>query len=39
MNFEYMPELNWRYGYFVALGAMGALTVGLVWWFRKKEWL
>jgi magnesium transporter len=39
MNFRYMPELDWRYGYFAALGAMGALTVGLVWWFRKKEWL
>ena len=39
MNFRNMPELHWRYGYFFALGAMALLTVSLVWWFRKKEWL
>ncbi|MGZ8752914.1 MAG: magnesium transporter CorA family protein, partial [Acidimicrobiia bacterium] len=39
MNFRYMPELDWRYGYFIALGLMGVLTVALVWWFRKKDWL
>jgi magnesium transporter len=39
MNFRYMPELHWRYGYFVALGAMAVLTISLVWWFRRKDWL
>jgi magnesium transporter len=39
MNFKNMPELDWRYGYFIALGLMGLLTVTLVLWFRKKDWL
>ena len=39
MNFQYMPELRWHYGYFIALGWMLALTVGLVVWFRRKGWL
>ena len=37
MNFAYMPELQWKYGYFVALGVMGALVmVMLVYFFRKR---
>jgi magnesium transporter len=39
MNFEYMPELRWHYGYFVALGWMLLLTVGLYTWFKRKGWL
>ena len=39
MNFKNMPELHWKYGYFIALGLMGLLTVTLVVWFRKKDWL
>ena len=39
MNFRNMPELHWRYGYFMALGLMLALTVGLYTWFRRKNWL
>ena len=39
MNFEYMPELRWHYGYFVALGLMVALTTTLYVWFKRKEWL
>jgi len=39
MNFEYMPELRWHYGYFVALGWMLLLTTGLYTWFKRKGWL
>jgi magnesium transporter len=39
MNFRYMPELRWHYGYFIALGLMLALTVSLIWMFRRKDWL
>ena len=39
MNFQNMPELQWHYGYFIALGLMGLLTVSLVWWFKKQDWL
>jgi magnesium transporter len=36
MNFKFMPELEWRYGYFVALGAMAAISLGLFVYFKKR---
>jgi magnesium transporter len=39
MNFEVMPELHWRYGYYFALGAMGLTAVGLVGYFKRRGWL
>jgi magnesium transporter len=38
MNFEYMPELKWRYGYFVVLGVMAMIGIGMVVWFKRKGW-
>ena len=37
MNFEYMPELKWRYGYFIVLGALASLGIGLVLWLRRRK--
>lgn len=39
MNFDHMPELQWKYGYAFALGLM--VAVGVVLWaiFRKARWL
>jgi len=39
MNFKYMPELTWHWGYFGALGLMLALAVGLYIAFKKRGWL
>ncbi|MFW6189912.1 MAG: magnesium/cobalt transporter CorA [Planctomycetota bacterium] len=39
MNFQYMPELDWRWGYPAVLGVMLAMTVGMLFYFRKKDWL
>jgi magnesium transporter len=39
MNFEHMPELHWRYGYFYALGLLTVVGCGLFWYFRKKHFL
>ena len=39
MNFEHMPELHWKYGYYLALGSMLSVSAGLLWWFRRKEWI
>lgn len=39
MNFDYMPELDWRYGYFVALGTMATVVITLLTVFRRKGWL
>jgi len=39
MNFEFMPELHYKYAYFITLGAMAITTLGMVYYFRKKKWL
>jgi magnesium transporter len=39
MNFEFMPELHWKYGYYAALAAIGGLCVTLYRWFRRSGWL
>ncbi|WP_399209044.1 CorA family divalent cation transporter [Sutcliffiella horikoshii] len=38
MNFQNMPELTWRYGYFVALGVMAVMGISLFIWFKWKGW-
>jgi len=39
MNFEYMPELGWRYGYPAVLALMAAVCVGLYRQFKRVGWL
>ncbi len=39
MNFSYMPELGWHYGYFGALAAMVLLSLLLYRLFKKSGWL
>jgi len=39
MNFDHMPELRWRYGYYFALGVMLLISLGLLYFFRRKRWL
>ena len=39
MNFVYMPELQWRFGYVGALAAMLAVGLGLYFYLRKVKWL
>jgi magnesium transporter len=39
MNFDYMPELHLRYGYFYLWGAMILVFLGLLWYFKRKRWL
>ncbi|WP_439127511.1 CorA family divalent cation transporter [Polaribacter sp.] len=38
MNFENIPELKFKYGYFVLLGVMVFVTIGAVWYFKRKKW-
>lgn len=38
MNFENMPELHTRYGYYGALGGMAAIAGLLVVYFKRKNW-
>ncbi len=39
MNFQFMPELVWRYGYAGALTSMLIIGLGLYFYFRKINWL
>lgn len=39
MNFKYIPELEAENGYFVALFVMGIITLGMLWFFKRKKWL
>jgi len=39
MNFAYMPELEWRYGYFIILIVMAVVGVCLAVYFRRRKWL
>lgn len=38
MNFAYMPELTWKYGYYLALGFMGLIGLWMYLWFKRKGW-
>jgi magnesium transporter len=38
MNFQHMPELQWRYGYPAALGLMALVAGGLLAYFRRRGW-
>lgn len=39
MNFHFLPELSWRFGYPFALGIMLAVAFVMVIFFRRKKWL
>ena len=38
MNFKYMPELDWKVGYFVVWFIIIAMSVGMLYFFKKKKW-
>ncbi len=39
MNFEYMPELHWKYGYLVTWGINLTIAGSIYWWLKKKKWI
>lgn len=39
MNFRYMPELDWHYGYFAVLGICISISVVMLFYFKKRRWL
>jgi len=38
MNFHYMPELEWRLGYFGVLAAMSVIVLWMLWFFKRRKW-
>lgn len=39
MNFDFMPELRWKYGYFVVVGVMATICISLYVRFKRAGWL
>ncbi|MDQ5840516.1 MAG: magnesium and cobalt transport protein CorA, partial [Chloroflexota bacterium] len=39
MNFDVMPELRYKYGYFIVLGFLAVVSLGLYRAFRRSGWL
>ncbi|MCF8378806.1 MAG: magnesium/cobalt transporter CorA [Bacteroidales bacterium] len=39
MNFENIPELKYKYGYFIFWGIMLSMGLGLLYYFKRKKWL
>ena len=39
MNFKFLPELEWKYGYFAFWGVMIIITLCMLAFFRRKKWL
>lgn len=39
MNFDYMPELAWKYGYFGVWGLILLIFSSMIFYFKKKEWI
>jgi len=38
MNFDFMPELHWKFGYLMVWGFMLLMVVGMIRYFRYKKW-
>lgn len=38
MNFEYMPELEYEHGYYTVVGVMILIVVGMMFYFKKRNW-
>lgn len=39
MNFKFMPELEWRYGYFAVIAFMALVSLGLYFYYKKTGYL
>ena len=39
MNFDYIPELRWHYGYAASLAIMATIAGGFIYFFRRRGWL
>lgn len=39
MNFRFIPELGWRYGYIYVWLLMMAVSGGLFWFFKRRKWM
>jgi magnesium transporter len=38
MNFHFMPEIKWYWGYYSVWGVMIAIVIGMLYFFKRKKW-
>jgi magnesium transporter len=38
MNFKFMPEFNWQWGYPMVWGIIIASSLAMLFYFRRKKW-
>ena len=38
MNFKFMPELEYRNGYYIIIGIMVLIGIGMIFYFKKRKW-
>ncbi len=39
MNFKFMPEIGWKYGYLFVWGLMVIIIIGMLMFFKRRKWL
>jgi len=39
MNFKFMPELGWRWGYAAVWAVIVGVALAMILFFQKKKWL
>lgn len=39
MNFDYLPELHWKWGYYTVLGGMLIISLLMLLYFKRKRWI
>jgi len=39
MNFQHMPELEWKYGYYFSFALMAVMSIGMLIWMKIKKWI
>lgn len=37
-NFDNIPELHWHYGYYIMWGVMGLISIGMLFYFKRRKW-
>lgn len=37
-NFDFLPELHYKYSYFIMLGVMLVVAIGMLYYFKRKKW-
>ena len=38
MNFKFMPELEYKHGYYTVLGGMFLIVLGMIYYFKRRRW-